>query len=211
MWLFERSYKRELEDIIKYSRLAYSRRLVSAAGGNVSARCGENVLITGSNVSLREVSADTLLFCDMDGNVLEGNGALRPSKETLFHLSVYASRPEVNAVLHTHPCYATAFSMIGEKLPLHTVSARLKLIEVPMIAEAQPGSRELAETVRRTVKDNPAAMAFLLRAHGAITVGSSQEECFNLAELLEDTAKIALILRQTNGIQYTNQGTNTLE
>lgn len=211
MWLFEQYYKKELEDIMKYSRLAYARRLVSAAGGNVSARCGENILITGSNVSLREVSADTLLFCDMDGNVLEGNGALRPSKETQFHLSVYASRPEVNAVLHTHPCYATAFSIIGDKLPLRTVSARLKLVDVPMIAEAQPGSRELAEIVRRTVGENPAAMAFLLRAHGAITMGSSQEECFNLAELLEDTAKIAILLRQANGIQHSNQGTNTLE
>lgn len=192
---FEESCEKELEAIIKYSSLVYERRLVCAAGGNVSARCGENILITGSNVSLREVSADNVLLCDMDGNVLEGNGDLRPSKETPFHLDVYRSRPGVDAVIHSHPCYATAFSVAGERLPLHTVSAKLKLVDVPMIAEAQPGSSRLAEYVRLAVEDHPDACAFLLRAHGALTMGSSLEECFNLAELLEDTAKIAVLLR----------------
>ncbi|MGE4485094.1 MAG: class II aldolase/adducin family protein [Oscillospiraceae bacterium] len=194
MWSFETLYKDELDEVIKYSKLVYWRRLVSAAGGNISMRCGENVLITASNVSLREVTADGVILCNMDGNVLEGNSSLKPSKETRFHLSIYKSRPEVGAVIHAHPCYSTAFSLGGEKLPLNTVSAKLKLIDVPIIQEAPPGSAELAENVRLAVsEDHTDAFAYLMRAHGILTMGRTMKESFDLAELLEDTSKIAIL------------------
>ena len=196
MWSFETTCKNELDEIIKYSGLVYWRRLVSAAGGNISARCGDNVLITASNVSLRETAADGVILCDMDGNVLEGNASLKPSKETRFHLSIYKSRPEVGAVIHAHPCYATAFSLDGEELPLYTVSAKLKLVRVPIIQEAPPGSAELAENVRRAVSEDHAdVFAYIMRAHGILTMGRTMKETFDLAELLEDTAKIALVKR----------------
>jgi len=195
MWSFERSHKEELTGLIKYSSLIYERRLVSAAGGNVSVRLGNTVLITASNVSLREVTADGVVLCDMDGKVLEGNPGLKPSKETGFHLNIYRNRPGVGAVVHAHPCYATAFSIGGEKLPLLTASARLKLAEVPSIPEALPGSEELAENVRRAVTEHPDAFAYIIRAHGIVTMGKTLEESFKLAELLEDTAKIAILCK----------------
>ncbi|NCB52712.1 MAG: class II aldolase/adducin family protein [Clostridia bacterium] len=194
MWSFETSYKDELSEIIKYSALVYWRRLVSAAGGNISMRCGDNILITASDVSLREVTADGVILCDMDGNVLEGNPSLKPSKETRFHLSIYHSRPGIGAVIHAHPCYSTAFSLSGKELPLYTVSAKLKLSNVPIIGEAPPGSAELAENVHRAVsEDHPDAFAYLMRAHGILTMGRTMKESFDLAELLEDTAKIAVL------------------
>ncbi len=84
-WIWERNYRSEMEDIIRYSRLLYDKNLVSAAGGNVSERCGSEMLITASNAPLREITPDSLVLCDLKGAVIEKNQHLRPSKETLFH------------------------------------------------------------------------------------------------------------------------------
>ena len=164
-WIWERNYRSEMEDIIRYSGLLYDRNLVSAAGGNVSERCGSDMLITASNAPLREITPDSLVLCDLKGAVIEKNQHLRPSKETLFHAGVYMVRPEVRCVIH-----------------------------VPIIPDAAPGSQELAENVVRTVAAAPANItAFLMEGHGILALGRTMQECFHQVELLEDTAKIAVL------------------
>lgn len=193
-WKWELEYRVQAEEIVKYSRLLYERGLVSAAGGNVSCRCGSHILITASNTALRDVTVDNILFCDREGRVVDGNANLRPSKETGFHLGVYGAKPEVDCVIHVHPCFSVTWSLRREPLPLYTESAKLKLGLVPIIPDAKPGSAELAESVVRTVSGAaPEANVFLMEAHGILVTGKTMEECFNQAELLEDTAKIAVL------------------
>ena len=139
-WIWERNYRSEMEDIIRYSGLLYDRNLVSAAGGNVSERCGSDMLITASNAPLREITPDSLVLCDLKGAVIEKNQHLRPSKETLFHAGVYRVRPEVRCVIHVHPAYSVVWTLQKKPLPLYTESAKLKLIDVPIIPDAAPGS-----------------------------------------------------------------------
>ena len=190
---WERDFPRETEELLYYTKLVYDRKLVSAAGGNVSIRCGDNVLITASNDSLRDVRGEHLLLCDLDGRVLEGDPKRKPSKETGFHIGVYRNRPEVHAVIHAHPCFSTIQSMEAERMPRYTDSAKLKLGRVPVIPEALPGSEQLAQYVAQAVSEGTPVFAYLLEAHGMITLGRTMKECFDLAELLEDTAKIAVI------------------
>ena len=193
-WIWERNYRSEMEDIIRYSGLLYDRNLVSAAGGNVSERCGSDMLITASNAPLREITPDSLVLCDLKGAVIEKNQHLRPSKETLFHAGVYRVRPEVRCVIHVHPAYSVVWTLQKKPLPLYTESARLKLIDVPIIPDAAPGSQELAENVVRTVAAAPTNItAFLMEGHGILAMGGTMQECFHQAELLEDTAKIAVL------------------
>mgnify|MGYP000683014774 CR=1 FL=1 len=61
---WKESYSDQIENLISYSKLIYQRGLVSAAGGNISARCGRHVLITGSNIPLRTVTPEGLVLCD---------------------------------------------------------------------------------------------------------------------------------------------------
>ena len=193
-WIWERNYRSEMEDIIRYSGLLYDRNLVSAAGGNVSERCGSDMLITASNAPLREITPDSLVLCDLKGAVIEKNQHLRPSKETLFHAGVYRVRPEVRCVIHVHPAYSVVWTLQKKPLPLYTESAKLKLIDVPIIPDAAPGSQELAENVVRTVAAAPADItAFLMEGHGILALGRTMLECFHQVELLEDTAKIAVL------------------
>lgn len=99
-------------EICLYSKLCYDRNLVGAAGGNLSVRTAQkdSFLITASGVSLRGVTVGNLVAVDINGNILEAPRGLRPSKETGFHLAVFSAKPEINAVVHVHPAYATAFA-----------------------------------------------------------------------------------------------------
>ena len=79
-------------------------------------------------------------------------------------------------------------------LPLYTESAKLKLGEVPVVPDRAPGLEELADAVAETVANaSAAAKAFLMEGHGILVMGQTMEECFDQAELLEDTAKIAFL------------------
>lgn len=132
-------WPKSADDIIRYSALVYQKGLVSAAGGNVSARLGGDMLITGSNVPLRAVTYEGLVLCDAEGHVKRAAQGLKPSKETRFHLDVYRLRPEINYIIHAHPTYSVLWTLQKKPLPLYTESAKLKLGEVPH--RARPGTR----------------------------------------------------------------------
>lgn len=190
---WESKYAEQMRDIIYYGKLLYSRGLISAAGGNISARCGEYMLISGSNVPMGELNKENLVLCDMQGRKLEGVEGLKPSKETPFHIRMYREHPEIKAVIHAHPNYSILWSLQGKPLPLYTESAKLKLGDVPIVPDGIPGSLELADNVLETDRrSGGSARAFLMEAHGILTMGESMRECFNTAELLEDSAKIAV-------------------
>jgi len=194
MW--HKDYQTQIQSIIKYSKLCYDRNMVSAAGGNVSCRCDRGIIITGSNKSLGSIDTQSLLLCDgEDGHVISANKGQKPSKELLFHMNVYKCRKSVNCVIHVHPTFATAYTYYQKFLPLFTVSAQLKLKEVPLIAAAAPGSNELAQNISKAVALYSDTSSFLLEKHGILTMGSTMEQCFNLAELIEETAKIAVLLK----------------
>lgn len=185
---------RQAREIMEYSELVYRKGLVSAAGGNVSARVGDGMLITGSNVPLRAVTPQGLVLCDGQGRVKQAAPGLRPSKETRFHLDIYRLRPKINYVIHAHPTYSVLWTLQKKPLPLYTESAKLKLGQVPIVPDRVPGSLELADAVAQTVEEASAgARAFLMEGHGILVMGQTMEECFDQAELLEDTAKIAFL------------------
>lgn len=183
-------------ELISYSALSYNRNLVCAAGGNISARYDDGCLITGTNVSLRNVRKEDLVYVSHDGSF---SGNMRPSKETGFHLCVYQERQDVNFVIHLHPTYATLWSIFGMELPMLTQSAKAKIKSAPVIVEATPGSVELIDNVRTAVRSvGPEVNSFLMEGHGILTTGRTIEECFNTAELLEETAKLAVLNRMIN-------------
>ena len=194
MW--KQLYKTEINEIIKYSSLCYNRNMVTAAGGNISMKCKGGILITGTNVPLRDVKPDDILLIDYDGSVIECSDSAKPSKESFFHVSIYNNRPDVNCVIHVHPPYAIAFSINKMQIPLVTDSARLKLGNVPIIPSADPGSAELAKNVTDAIcNTSNDVYSYLMENHGTIALGKDMESCFNTAELTEDTARIAYLAR----------------
>ncbi len=182
-------------EIFKYSQRLYSKGLVSATGGNISMKLGDRILITASNISLGDIELEEIVLCDLEGNLLYSDTLLKPSKEINLHIAVYKHRPEIKAVLHAHPSYATAFSLLDEKLILFSQTAKSKLRNVEIISQAQAGSLELASNVEYAVKQYTSTNNFLMKGHGILSLGLSVKECFEHTELLEDASKIAILLK----------------
>ncbi len=172
---------------------AYRRGLVAGTGGNVSARIpGRNeVLITPTGVSLELTTAENIVKTDLYAAPADPNFPHKPSKETGFHCAVYRVRPEVNAIVHVHPPYATAFSHRFQDLPLVTVGASVGLRKVPCIEVALSGSAELRSFVEEVFSRDRSLKAILMRGHGIIGTGADLVAAYDVADLVEGTAKIA--------------------
>ena len=174
---------------------AFRRGLVGGAGGNISVRVpGKTMaLITATGISLGDIGPETIVLVNLDGRLLDGPAGMRPSKETGFHVCAYRLRPHLGAVVHLHPPHATAFAVRGMELPLVTDGAMLNLKHVPVVGHAPSGSPELHRIVEEGLKKYPEAKAILLERHGMFTMGPNLTVAFNLADLVEDTAKIAIL------------------
>jgi L-fuculose-phosphate aldolase len=185
------------EQIVAYTRACYSKGLVSAAGGNISMRVGDQVLITATNESFRETNPEGIVTIDLDGNVIHAEGGRKPSKESKLHLTVYRKRPEASCVIHVHPVFCIAGSIVDPGgFPLPTVSAKLKIREVGIVPIAAPGSRELIDGIITALdKGTDSLRVLLMERHGLLIFDETMKSCCDLVELAEETAKINYLVR----------------
>jgi len=183
------------KELSEFSRRAFNRCLVSGTGGNMSVRIPDTdkVLITPSGISLGDIEPEISLLVNLEGSVVDSPPRLKPSKESSFHLAAYRTRPDVMAIAHLHPPFATAFANKGRPLPLVTVSSRVVLKYVPWVESALPGSRELYEFVCEALEKHPGVRALLMKEHGVLTLAADLKTAYYLTDLVEDTAKIAYI------------------
>jgi len=189
--------ERELrEELARTAVRAYRRGLVTGPGGNVSARLPgrERVLISPTGLSLDLTTPGNIVKVDMLGNRVDPGFPYRPSRETAFHCAIYQARPDVNAIVHVHPPYATAFSYRNGPLPMVTVTAREAGVKsVPCIDVALSGSVELHRMVEEVFSADPTIRAILMRAHGIIATGPHLSSAYDAADLVEGTAQIAFL------------------
>ena len=162
--------------------------------GNMSARAAPDAyLITPSGVRKAEVKPEDLLLVDGEGRIIEGAG--KPSVELPLHLAIYKVRPDVNAIIHAHPIYATVLSVL--RLDLEPIVEELALYvggSVRVADYAPSGTEKLAENVLRALGDRNAA---ILANHGILACGNDVDEALNVLECVERAAQIYLLARLT--------------
>ncbi|MFY9198148.1 MAG: class II aldolase/adducin family protein [Acutalibacteraceae bacterium] len=169
--------------------------------GNISFRDKETnlVYLTPSGMDYTIVTQDDIVVCDLDGNIVEGTK--KPTIETGLHLAIYKARPEVNAVVHTHPMYSMVFSCCGEDIPLVIDEAAQTLGGTVKTAEyALPGSPELAQNCVEALGTQ--SNACLLKSHGAVCVGEDMDSAFKVSKVLEVTAEIYQMIRAIGKTPY---------
>jgi len=176
------------EELVKICTRLYDRNLTVSAGGNMSVRIdNKSILITPSGRNKGMLTANDIVKVDMDGNVI-GEG--KPSIETKFHLAIYKSNKDAQAIVHCHPLYCTALAIEGKKVTFDlTPEGILLLGDVPMVKYRTPGSPELVEEIRKNAK----SYAMIMERHGALTYGRNLEEAFNRMEELEFQAHMHMI------------------
>jgi L-fuculose-phosphate aldolase len=159
--------------------------LVVESSGNVSLRVGNVVFLTPTGIPFYRLRGKEVVVMDLLGNVLSKG---IPSSEWRLHISLLQGRPDIKAVVHAHPPFATILACAGKELPVIHDEGRLFFGEKVPIAEwAPPGTWELARAVLDALGTGKAV---LLSRHGMVTVGPSLSQALILAEKLEETAKI---------------------
>jgi L-fuculose-phosphate aldolase len=140
--------------------------LVVGTAGNVSVRDGDLVALTPSGVRYARLTPDLVGVHRLDGAPLEA--PLAPTSEMALHLAVYATRPEVRAVVHTHSPAATALSALVDEVPAVHYYTELFGGPVRVAPYALYGTDELARNVVDALRNRTGC---LMGNHGAVTIG----------------------------------------
>jgi len=186
------------EELITYCHKVYEKNFVSAFDGNLSARTSSGtVLITRSAVCKGDVMDTDILEISMNGEVIKGTGKI--STENSLHLFIYKNRKDVNAIVHAHPVYATAFASSRDSLdrPIFP-EVVLTLGRIPLCKYATPSTEELPESLKNHVHY---ANVFLLENHGAVSAGVNLRQAYFRMEKLEHTAKTIFVANKLGGVE----------
>jgi L-fuculose-phosphate aldolase len=180
------------EKIIKLGKFLYDRGYIVATDGNISVRLNsKEILITRSGVCKGELKIGDIVKLNIGNWKLEiETFKVMPSSEYRMHIEVYKNRPDINAVIHTHPPFSTVFAVSGKKLNVKLLTETEETLgKVKNIGYFEPGSSELAQEVgKASIKQN----AIILAHHGVIILGKDLTEARYRLERLEFLAKIIL-------------------
>jgi L-ribulose-5-phosphate 4-epimerase len=170
--------------------------LVVWTAGNVSARVpGHNLLvIKPSGVSYDDLTPESMIVCDLDGTVVEGE--LAPSSDTAAHAYVYRHMPHIGGVVHTHSTYACAWAARAEPVPcVLTAMADEFGGEIPVGPFALIGDDSIGRGIVDTLAGHRSP-AVLMAGHGPFTIGKDARAAVKAAVMCEDVARSVHISRQ---------------
>lgn len=178
--------------LVEICHKVYLNGFVSAYDGNISCRTSNNtILITRSGICKGDVTEKDIVEIDLNGKVLSGKHKI--STEHKIHLYAYKKRSEINAVVHCHPVYATAFALLGEGMDKHYLpEVFLTIGKVPLCNYATPSTDQVPKSLEPFINYS---WAMFLQNHGAVTLGKSLDDAYFKMEKLEHAAKIILLAK----------------
>jgi L-fuculose-phosphate aldolase len=163
--------------------------------GQITARAEEegHFLTLGFGVGFDEARASRVAIVDDDLNPVRGSRTMA-NPATRFHLWVYRHRPDVRAIVHTHPPAASALGMLDEDLVVAHMDQTPFAEDLAYLRD-WPGLPIGDDEGRRIADALGAKRSLLLANHGLLTAGRSVEEAVVLAVWLEYAAELHLRAR----------------
>lgn len=183
------------EQICLLAKSMFDRGLTGGSTGNISARTDDGgLLVSPTGTSFGRLDPARLSHFDAKGTLISGDP---PTKEMPLHAAFYDTRSTAGAVVHLHSCHSVAWSMMPEVdvdnfLPPLTPYAIMKLGRVKLLPFYRPGDPAMGEAVRGLAGKRSAVM---LANHGPVVAGKDVEAACNAIEELEDTARLAMLMR----------------
>ena len=183
------------ELICTLAKSMFDRGLTGGSTGNISARTADGgLLVTPTGTSFGRLDPARLSRFDMSGKMISGDP---PTKEMPLHAAFYDTRSTAGAVVHLHCCHAVAWSLMPDAdpddfLPPLTPYSIMKLGRVKLLPYFRPGDAAMGQAVRGLAGKRSAVM---LANHGPVVAGKDVEAACNAIEELEDTARLAILMR----------------
>jgi L-fuculose-phosphate aldolase len=180
----------EYQKMVAYfMRRLYERNLTTTSGGNVSQRVDDLILITASQTDKATIDESQIGIVSITGENLTPN--LKISMEAKMHQAVYQSRPDVKAIVHAHPVFATSFAIARKEIKTNLSGEARAILGKPVMASYElMGTRELADKVAHV---SLSGNVILMENHGILTVGESLLQAYDRMEVLEASAKMTFI------------------
>jgi L-fuculose-phosphate aldolase len=191
------------EQMCDIGRRIWQKGFCAGNEGNHSFRMSEDrILCTPTGISKGNLKPDDLCVVDMTGKQISGRR--KRTSEILMHLAIYKARPDVRAVIHSHPPHATAFACAGIDLPtcIHP-EAEVFLGSVKTAQYVTPGDTRLGESLLPYVKDSN---TILLQSHGVVCFHPDLEQAYYQLEIVDAYARILLLTKQLGSIRPLDGG-----
>lgn len=167
--------------LVSISQKLVAMRLNKGTAGNVSVRCEDGFLITPSGVAPENLTAQSIVKMQFDGSHEPDK---KPSSEWRFHCDILQSRPDINAIIHTHSMFATTVACLHKDIPpFHYMIAMAGGDTIRCAPYALFGSQTLSDNALTALKERKAC---LLANHGMIAMGSDLDEALAVAEEVEN-------------------------
>jgi L-ribulose-5-phosphate 4-epimerase len=185
-------------------RALFEADIFSASGhGNASIRLAHNpqrILLTAPGV-LRGMRDDEVAEVDLDGTVISGELSKESADVIRMHTECYRRRPDVNAVIHTHSPYATAFAVAARPLPLtyEPLAGAGQSHEIPVAPYGKRGEPASIKTIADTLEAYPTTTALLLANHGVLVLAKDIGQLVRIAVAVEEAAKLQVIASAIGG------------
>lgn len=189
-------YNTAKQQVIDISRSMVEKGFLIGTGGNVSVRIpGENrMAITPSSYDYMKMVLEDV--CIVDWNLAQLEGSMRPSIESGMHAAVYENRPDVNVVIHTHQVSASAVALTNRSIPaLFDEQVRYLGTEVALVSYGLSGTEKLKKNIVRKLDNH--CSAYIMKNHGALTLGSDAERAMLNVEILEKCSAAFLLAYYT--------------
>lgn len=193
------------EQICLMAKSMFDRGLTCGSSGNISARTEDGgLLVTPTGSCFGRLDPATLSRFDKHGQLIDG---LKPTKEMSLHEAFYETRSTAGAVVHLHGSHSVAMSMLPEidpdnMLPPLTPYSIMKLGKVKLLPYFMPGDPATGDAIRGLAGKRSAIM---LANHGPVVAAKELEAAVYAIEELEETAKLAMMLRGCNPKQLSEK------
>jgi L-fuculose-phosphate aldolase len=161
--------------------------LNQGTSGNISARCGERLLITPSAVPYDEMEPKMIASMSVEDDDGAWEGPMTPSSEWRFHLDLTRARPDIGAIVHTHAIHCTTLAIARRPIPaVHYMIAAFGGTDIRCADYATFGTEALSRAVLAAMEGRNAC---LMANHGMIAAGPDLDRAMWLAVELETLAR----------------------
>jgi ribulose-5-phosphate 4-epimerase/fuculose-1-phosphate aldolase len=166
---------------------------VPSANGEIT---GELFLINPYGWHWSEVTASSMVLCDAEGTVLEGDNTV---EDTAFyiHSRIHVNVPSATVVLHTHQPYVTALTLLADN--------ELKMCEQNALSfhnriaydNAYNGLALGSNEGNRLASMMEDKSILMMAGHGVTVTGPDMKEAFNDLYYLERAAMFQVLAMST--------------